>query len=175
MQKQASLLFGLILIILGALALGGNLYMQNVLEGDFRAWPLFVVGAGLLFCVPPLLFQGVRGLGGLFIPGAPILATGGLLYVASMSGNWELWQSWWPLEVIALGIGFALAAIFMRVIWLIIPTFIVGLTGLALLFCTLTGQWEAWAVLWTVVPLSVGLPLLLIGVIKRLMGSGWRG
>ncbi len=170
MQKQASLLFGLTLIVLGVLALAGNMYMQNVLDGDFRAWPLFVVGAGLLFCIAPLLFRHVRGLAGLYIPGIPVFVTGGLLYAASIGNNWGLWGQWWPLEVIALGLGFLLAAIFLQVIWLIIPAFVVGLTGLALLFCALTGQWEAWAVLWTVVPLSVGLPLLIIGVLKRLDG-----
>lgn len=170
MQKQASLLFGLTLIVLGVLALGGNLYMQNVLDGDFRAWPLFVVGAGLFFCISPLFFRQVRGLGGLFIPGIPVLVTGGLLYAASIANHWALWGRWWPLEVVALGVGFLLAAFFLQVIWLIIPAFVVGLIGLALLFCALTDQWEAWAALWTVVPLSAGLPLLIIGVVRRLNG-----
>jgi hypothetical protein len=170
MQKQASLLFGLTLIVLGVLALAGNLYMQNALDSDFRAWPLFVVGAGLLFCIAPILFRHLRGLGGLYIPGIPVLVTGGLLYAASIGNNWGLWGQWWPLEVIALGLGFLLAAIFLQVIWLIIPAFVVGLTGLALLFCALSGQWVAWAVLWTIVPLSVGLPLLIIGLLKRLDG-----
>lgn len=170
MQKQASLLFGLTLILLGVLALAGNLFMENVLGGDFRGWPIFVVGVGLLFCIPPIIFTQVRGLGGLYIPGVPVLATGILLFLASMSGRWNIWAKWWPMEVIALGLGFLLAAIFLRVIWLIIPAFIVGLIGLVLLFCALTGQWEAWAVLWTIVPLSVGLPLLIIGVLRRLDG-----
>jgi hypothetical protein len=60
-----------------------------------------------------------------------------------------------------------MAAIFLRVVWLMIPASIVGLTGLALLFCSLTGLWASWAVLWTVVPLSVGLPMLLIGLFQR--------
>jgi hypothetical protein len=48
-----------------------------------------------------------------------------------------------------------------------VPASIVGLTGLVLLFCSLTGLWASWAVLWTVVPLSVGLPLLLIGIFQK--------
>ncbi len=170
MQKQTSLLFGLTLILLGVLALAGNLLMGRILHDDFRAWPIFVIGVGLLFCIPPFIYMQVRGLGGLFIPGMPILTTGILLFVASITDKWGLWGKLWPFEVIGLALGFLLAAIFLRVIWLIIPASIIGLTGLVLLFCALTGRWDAWAVLWTVVPLSVGLPLLAIGIWKKLDG-----
>jgi hypothetical protein len=71
------------------------------------------------------------------------------------------------MEVIAVAIGFILAAVFLRIVWLLIPASIVGLIGLVLLFCALTGAWSAWAVLWTVVPFSVGLPLLLIGIFQK--------
>lgn len=170
MQKQASLLFGLTLILLGVLALAGNLLMDSVFHADFRAWPIFVVGVGLLFCIPPFIFTQVRGLGGLFIPGMPVLATGILLFITSMADDWSLWGILWPFEVISLALGFLLAAIFLRVVWLTIPASIIGFTGLALLFCAITGRWDSWAVLWTVVPFSVGLPLLLIGIAKKLDG-----
>ena len=45
-------------------------------------WPVLVVGLGLLFVAPPLLTRGKRGLGALFIPGFPILATGAILFLA---------------------------------------------------------------------------------------------
>ena len=51
-----------------------------------------------------------------------------------------------------------------------IPATIVGLNGLLFQFCAITGLWDAWAVMWTIEPLSVGLPLLLIGARKRLPG-----
>lgn len=171
MQKQTSLLFGITLMLLGVLALAGTLVARA--SGDLslgiRAWPLFIIGAGLLFCIPPLIYK-VRGLGGLFIPGLPILTTGLLLFAASILDRWSLWGQWWPLEVIGLALGFVLAAIFLRVIWLHIPASILGLTGLALLFSSLTGMWASWTALWTVVPFSVGLPLLLIGSIRKLYG-----
>jgi hypothetical protein len=34
-------------------------------------------------------------------------------------------------------------------------------------FCALTGLWNAWAVLWTVEPLSVGLSLLAVSAKTR--------
>lgn len=174
MQKKTSLLFGITLIVLALLALAGNLLVagegKSFLRAGFQSWPLAVVGIGLLFCVPPFLFRQQKGLGGLFIPGLPVLVTGGLLFAASLTGRWGLWGTWWPLEVISLALGFIMAAIFLRVVWLIIPASIVGIVGLVLLFCSLTGYWASWAVLWTVVPFAVGLPLLVIGIYRKSEG-----
>jgi hypothetical protein len=169
MSRKTSLLFGITLIVLAVLALAGNLLVKsiNIHATGFNSWPLIVIGIGLLFCIPPFIFTKQRGLGGLFIPGLPVLTTGILLFIASTMNNWALWAKWWPMEVVGVALGFVMAAIFLRVVWLMIPASIVGLTGLALLFCSLTGYWASWAVLWTVVPLSVGLPLLLIGMFQR--------
>jgi hypothetical protein len=173
MNKKASLLFGVTLIVLGLLALAANLLLRAAGNGlllGFRAWPIFVVAVGLLFCIPPVLFPERRGLGGLFIPGMPVLMTGAILFLCSVSAQWHWWAFLWPLEVISVALGFVLAAIFLRVVWLMIPASIVGLTGLVLQFCAATGLWGSWAVLWTVVPFAVGLPLLLIGIFKKIEG-----
>lgn len=178
MHKKTSLLFGVTLILLGIFALTGNL-LNRVVGDDIllglRAWPLFVVGAGLLFCLPPFIFNGIRGLSGLFIPGLPVLTTGVLLFLASISEKWHIWGTLWPLEVISLAIGFILMAIFLRIPWLMIPASIIGLTGLVLQFCAATGWWGSWAVLWTVEPFAVGLPLLLIGMTKKIEGVKMAG
>jgi hypothetical protein len=173
MQKKASLLIGLTLILLGLLFLAGNLLIQSAGSGFFpglRTWPILVVGAGLLFCLPPFLFPRQRGLSGLFIPGLPVLTTGILLFIASMTENWSIWTTFWPLEVLSLAAAFILMAIFLRVPWLMIPASILGFTGAVLQFCAFTGLWSSWAVLWTVEPLAVGLPLLLIGLAKKIEG-----
>jgi len=173
MQKKASLLIGVTLILLGVLALVGNLAVRAAGNGillGFRAWPIFVVGAGLLFCLPPFLFPQQRGLSGLFVPGIPTLTTGLLLFFASVTGIWSVWSYLWPLEVLSVAAAFALMAFFLKVPWLAIPASIVGLTGLVLQFCAITGWWSSWAVLWTVEPLAVGLPLLLIGLVKQIEG-----
>jgi hypothetical protein len=59
MQKKASLLIGLTLVALGVLALAANLLIRANGVGfllGFRAWPIIVVGAVLLLCIPPFLF-----------------------------------------------------------------------------------------------------------------------
>ena len=173
MQKKDSLLIGVTLIVLGILALAGNLLLRAVGNGfvlGFRAWPVFVVAAGLLFCLPPLIFPRQRGLSGLFVPGIPTLITGMLLFIGSVTGYWGIWATLWPLEVLSVAAAFILMAVFLKVPWLMIPASILGFTGLVLQFCTVTGWWSSWAVLWTVEPFAVGLPLLLIGLSRKIEG-----
>ena len=135
-----------------------------------RTWPLFVVGAGLLFCLPPFLFRGQPGLSGLFVPGIPALITGMILFFASVTSSWFIWHFLWPLEVLSVAAAFILMAIFLKVPWLMIPASIVGFTGVAPQFCAATGLWSSWAALWTVEPFAVGLPLLLIGISRKIEG-----
>ena len=173
MQKKASLLIGVTLIVLGILALVGNLLIQAVGHGfvlGLRAWPIFVIGAGLFLCLPPFIFPRQRGLSGLFVPGIPTLITGLLLFVGSVTGFWGIWSYLWPLEVLSVAAAFFLMAIFLKVPWLMIPASILGLTGLVLQFCAATGWWSSWAVLWTVEPFAIGLPLLVIGISRRIEG-----
>jgi hypothetical protein len=173
MQKKASLLIGVTLIVLGILALAGNLLIRVVGNGfvlGFRAWPIFVIGAGLFLCLPPFIFPRQRGLSGLFVPGIPTLITGLLLFVGSTTGYWGIWSYLWPLEVLSVAAAFILMAIFLKVPWLMIPASIIGFTGLVLQFCAATGWWSSWAVLWTVEPFAVGLPLLLIGIARKIEG-----
>ena len=175
MNKQFSATVGIVLILLGASVLVFNLVMPvlglNMWRlAIWRFWPLIVVGLGLLFVLPPLLAPGRRGLGALFIPGMPVLATGAILLFTSVFHVWSAWRWLWPLEVLAVGSGLLLAAIWMRTIWLLIPAIVVGANGMVFQFCALTGWWEAWSVLWTVEPLAAGLAFLLIGAVKRLSG-----
>jgi hypothetical protein len=173
MQKKVSFLFGVTLILLGVLALVGNLLIRMLGGGlllGLHAWPIIVVAAGLLFCIPPFLYRETPGLSGLFIPGLPTLITGMILFLASISGHWGIWTSLWPLEVLSVAIAFVLMAYFLKNTWLMIPASIIGFTGVVLQFCAATSLWRSWVVLWTVVPFSVGVPLLVIGMIKKIEG-----
>ncbi|MBN1813691.1 MAG: hypothetical protein JXA14_17760 [Anaerolineae bacterium] len=175
MSRRFSILMGVLLILIGGLALAFTLAMPmlgiSVFRwGSWRLWPLVVVGTGLIFVLSPFLVRGKRGLGGLFIPGVPILATGGILLYASLLDAWDAWEWLWPVEVLAVALGFLFAAITMRVVWLLIPAIIIGANGLVLQFCAITGFWESWAVLWAVEPLSVGLAFLIVNLKARSKG-----
>jgi len=77
----------------------------------------------------------------------------------------------WPLLVLAVALGFGLSAVFMRVSGLAIPAIIIGANGLVLAFCNITGLWGAWAILWPIEPLAVGLGLLMVGISNRSKGA----
>ena len=175
MNKRFSILAGTGLIVMGGLALAFNLIVPTLgldiwYWGAWRLWPLLVVCAGLFFVVPPFLTRGVRGLGALFIPGVPTLTTGGILLFNSVFDMWGAWEWLWPLEVLSVALGFLFAAIYMRNVWLLIPAIVIGANGGVLQFCALTDLWEAWAVLWTIEPLSLGLTFLIISLVKRSAG-----
>lgn len=175
MNKRVSTLWGIILILVGGLMLAGNAIFP-MLGLNFwhwmpwRLWPLAVVGAGAFFVLLPVLLRHKRGWGGLFIPGVPVLVTGGILLFTSFFNLWDAWAWLWPLEVLGLAAGFALAAITMRNIWLLVPAIIIGANGLLMQFCAITGWWGVWAVLWTIEPLAVGLALLAVFARKRRTG-----
>jgi len=163
-----SLLFGLALIVIGGLSLLGNTLLR--LEA-WRLWPSIVIIAGLTLTAPGFLGLARRGFGAFFIPGVPLLVTGGILMFASLFGNWNVWAVAWPLVVLGVALGFGMAALFMRVPGLAFPAIIIGLNGLVLAFCNTTGLWAAWAILWPIEPLAVGLSLFVFGFFERSRGA----
>ena len=171
-ERSLSLIIGLALVAIGGLSLLGNtlLTMQA-----WRLWPLTIVIAGIALTLPGFFGLKKRGLGSFFIPGIPLLTTGGILLFASLFDRWNVWALAWPLEVLGVAVGFALAAIFMRVAGLAIPAMIIGVNGLMLAFCNLTGLWGAWAILWPIEPLAIGLGLLIVGVVHRSSGTKLAG
>ena len=168
-NRPVTLVFALFLIFIGAAALllntGFSIFGTHL--SSWRLWPLFIVGLGLVFAVAPLLVRNRPGLGGLFIPALPILATGTLLGMGSILKMWFIWSYLWPLEILSLALGFIFFAIYSRNIWLLIPALYIGANGAVLQFCAITGWWASWAVLWTIEPLCVGLMLLLIAFKSR--------
>ncbi|MCB8966811.1 MAG: hypothetical protein H6660_07925 [Ardenticatenaceae bacterium] len=160
MEKRATNLSGILLMALGGLALLHTtiLPMLGWEFGLWRLWPMLVGAVGLGLVGTAVILP--RGFKPLFIPGMPVLAVGSLLLWGSLFGWGGVWAHFWPLVVIALAVGFLLTAVFMRIIWFMIPAIIIGVNGLLFQFCALTGLWQSWAILWTLEPLAVGLALL---------------
>jgi hypothetical protein len=175
MNKRVSTLIGLFLVLMGGVMLMSNVVLpllgvQSWYWSVWRLWPTIVVGVGAFFMLIPLLWPHKRGLGAFFIIGAPVLATGGILLFTSVFNVWGAWSWLWPVEVWSVAVGFVLASLYMRNIWLMIPAIIIGMNGALFQFCALTGWWGIWAVLWTIEPLSVGLALLFVHFRKRRSG-----
>jgi hypothetical protein len=170
MGKRVPIVTGIVLLVVGMMTLVSSIAGVFLGFRIWQLWPLLVIGAGLAFVLPPILVRGKRGLGGLFIPGMPILANGCILLFTSVTRWWGAWTWLWPAEVLSVAAGFVFAAIKMRVIWLFIPAVFLAANGLLFQFCALTGWWGAWAVAWVVEPLSIGLALLAVNLKQRSMG-----
>jgi hypothetical protein len=160
-ERTFNLIAGVTILVLGVIALFGNMFLTTK---AWKLWPIIILLAGVGLTIPGFLGFARRGFGAFFIPGLPVLTTGGILLYASLTGNWGVWAVAWPLEILGLAIGFVLAAIFMRVPGLAIPAFIVGVNGALLGFCAMTGLWQSWAILWPMEFLAIGLGLLVLGM-----------
>lgn len=172
MNRVFSILTGLMLIALGGLTLLSNfavtifgINLARWVEG--LVWSPLIIGLGLILVVTPLLTRGQPSAGGLFIPGLPILTVGLIMLLATALPWWSVWARLWPLIVLALAAGFIGLALYLHNVWVVIPAIYVGLNGLVLLFCAVTGWWGAWSALWTVEPLAVGFTLLLTAAKTR--------
>lgn len=176
MNKRSLNLIGVGLISVGALSLVFNLAVPWL--GPMLAtwavelvWPLAVISIGGICLGTPFLRPNRRALGSLsIIFGMLTLATGGILFLANLINDWDIWAWLWPVNVLGLALGFFVAAAYSRSIWLVVPAVIIGMTGLVLQFCAFTGMWATWAVVWPVEPLAVGLALLIVAVKKHSKG-----
>ncbi len=166
MNRSNSLIAGIVLIALGALALFFSLSGVNLWYASWRWWPTIVIGFGALLALLPVFIR-KRWMGLIYIIAAPIIATGIMLLISMTSGNWFLWARWWPIEVLSTALGFAIAALVAREAWLAVPAIFLGVNGGVFLFNMLVGQWYLWKVLWILQPLSLGLALLFVGVVKH--------
>jgi len=166
-ERLFNLIAGATLLAIGMIALAGNIFLATK---AWKLWPVIVVLAGIGLIIPGFFGILRHGFGLFFIPGIPVLTTGGILLYASLTNHWNVWVVAWALEILALALGFALAAIFMRAPGLAIPALIIGVNGAMLTFCAVTGLWESWALLWPIEFLAVGLGLLVLGIANHSAG-----
>jgi len=97
-SARASLIVGILLILLGLVFLAGQ--FLNI--GPYL-WPFFVIAVGAGFFIG--MAAGGRPLSGLAIPGSIITMIGLILLVQNALGIWETWAYAWALIVAAVGIG----------------------------------------------------------------------
>ena len=73
----------------------------------------------------------------------------------------------WPFFVIGVGLVFLFSAILTRTGGLAIPGCIISGIGGILYWQTLTGRWESWSYIWTLIPGFVGLGVIFAGLLDR--------
>lgn len=107
-ENRPGLAVGLLLILLGLFFLALQLVpgLQAWFDAAF-AWPLIIVGVGVLL----LVFGLAVGAPGMAVPAAIVSGVGGLLYWQNATGNWESWAYAWTLIPGFVGIGIMLAGL----------------------------------------------------------------
>lgn len=128
MKEKKSLIWGLILIIIGLIFLGNNLGWFYLSWNNL--WPLLMVGGGILFWFGWLTN---RKESGLIMPGT-ILIGYGLLFLYCTLYGWDYMENLWQVFLLMPGLGFLLMYLLppQHERGLLIPGFI--LTGMALIF-----------------------------------------
>jgi hypothetical protein len=98
--ESRSLVWGIILIIIGIIFLGNNLHWFTL---DWEEiWPLFMICGGLLFWISWIANRRDTGL---LMPGT-ILITYGLLFEFCALHGWYWMDDLWPVFILGVGLGF---------------------------------------------------------------------
>jgi len=100
-SNVGSLVGGLALIALGALALAGQFFRGFDFWGV--TWPFFLIGIGALFFVG--MFSGGKSAAGLAIPGSILSVIGLMLFLQNIFDYWESWAYGWTVILMAVGLG----------------------------------------------------------------------
>jgi len=100
-SQRSALGGGLILILIGALLLLGQLVPGIWSWVGEASWPLIIVGVGLLLLIIGVLVNAP----GMAIPACIVGGIGLLLYWQNRTGNWESWAYAWALIPGFVGIG----------------------------------------------------------------------
>ena len=101
-SRRGTVVLGLVLVILGGLALLGRVIQVDLLG---LGWPIFVLVPGILLFIAGLAVGDKAGLG-LAIPGGVVSMVGIVLAVQSATGLWGTWAYAWAL-VAPGGVGLA--------------------------------------------------------------------
>jgi len=127
-MKLGRILFAVLLIAAGVLLLLINLNV--VYLPMYSQWPLVLILGGLGMWMG---FLDHRREWGLVIPGTILLCIGTLFYCCSVI-SWRLMATWWPVFILAPGLGMFAAYLFgSRSVGLMIPACILSTIGLVML------------------------------------------
>ncbi|HSK66528.1 MAG TPA: hypothetical protein VK888_06345 [Anaerolineales bacterium] len=107
-QNRSTLFLGLLLILIGAWLVVSRQVpaVREWLDVNF-AWPMWVIGAGLLIFLIGL----ITGAPGMSVPAAIVAGIGGILYYQNATDNYASWAYMWTLIPGFVGVGTILAGL----------------------------------------------------------------
>ena len=103
---------------------------------------------------------------GSLVGGSLLIIFGVLALLGKIFQNYDFWGTFWPFFIIGVGILFFVGMLAggRSVSGLAIPGTIITTIGLMLFYQNLTHHWESWSYGWTVILMSVGLGIFIMGV-----------
>jgi len=103
---------------------------------------------------------------GSLIGGTLLVIFGVLALLGKIFQNYDFWGTFWPFFVIGVGLLFfvGMFAGGKSVSGLAIPGSIITTIGLMLFYQNITGHWESWSYGWTVILMSVGVGIFIMGL-----------
>lgn len=102
---------------------------------------------------------------GALVVGVVLICMGALTLFEKVFSGAKFWGYLWPLIIIGFGAMF-FAVMFLTektFAWLAIPGSIIVTNGVMLFLQNITGRWETWSYSWTVILMSVGAGIFIMG------------
>jgi hypothetical protein len=109
-QRRSDLVFGIILLLIGAWYLAAQFNLLPGLDQLINMqnqWPLIVIGVGLLLFLLGLLLRAPS----MSVPACIVGGIGGILYWDNLTGNWGSWSYTWALIPGFVGVGIILSTL----------------------------------------------------------------
>jgi hypothetical protein len=100
-RNSGALVGGLILIVVGLLALLGQIFRG--FQFWSYLWPIVIIAFGGLFFVG--MFAGGKSVAGLAIPGSLFSGIGLMMLFQNLTNHWESWAYGWTVILISVGLG----------------------------------------------------------------------
>ena len=106
-----------------------------------------------------------RNIGSL-VGGSLLIIFGVLALVGKIFQNFNFWETFWPFFIIGVGVLFfvGMFAGGRSVSGLAIPGSIITTIGLMLFYQNITNHWESWSYGWTIILMSVGAGIFIMGI-----------
>ena len=103
---------------------------------------------------------------GSLVGGSLLIIFGVLALLGKLFQNYDFWGTFWPFFIIGVGVLFfvGMFAGGRSVSGLAIPGTIITTIGLMLFYQNITDHWESWSYGWTVILMSVGLGIFIMGL-----------
>jgi len=103
---------------------------------------------------------------GALVGGSLLIIFGVLALLGKIFQNFNFWNTFWPFVIIGIGLLFfvGMFAGGRSVSGLAIPGSIITTIGLMLFYQNITNHWESWSYGWTVILMSVGVGIFIMGL-----------